>query len=219
MHCSTDARRVINCVAEYGVVIDPDSYIYVEATVGKFYPNHVEGVIQSVMKPSAKTDAAAKIAKLEEFGWRYLHKPCWSMLTPRIVAHRVEPVDFEINEHVAMCYSTVSNGLLLADFSLKEMALLVIDMPALVTDKPMLLMHVASAKKFSRNVFYLHGIARRAAETRANLLKETVSKLQEHATEVAPVTEPLDYVDARVLADRWKRLEHDLDIRGALNDL
>jgi hypothetical protein len=209
----------VNLIGDYGVTVDPDSYIHIEQTVGKFLFNHIASTIASVMKPSAKTDAAAKIEKLDQFGWRYLHKPVWSMLTPRIVAHRTEPVDFAIDEHVTTCYTAVCNGFLLADFGLKELALLVSEIPRLAPDKTTLLMQITAAKKFSRNIFYLHGVARRSFETRVNILKETISKLQHHTTDVATSSEPLDYVEARVLANRWKDMEHDLDIRGALNDV
>lgn len=211
-YCSYETRIVIDQLSQYGITLAESEYIRVEKVIGLFYQSHVTGVISKVLKPTA-------IERAQESGWSWFEKPIVSILTPRVVAHRPNKVEFEITEHVERCYNMVVAHSV-CDFNMAELALAVIDIPKLSPDSAFLSYCIAAARKMNnRSVYYLHGIIKREASTRAGKIAE-LRKQSEESSDLGwlPDTEPLDIVESRILKNRWKDKLSDIDITLGLRN-
>lgn len=217
MYCSFETRKVIECIEAYGLTVAESDYFSIEVAVGKFWNTHIQGVIEQVMRPTSSLTAEDKIERATERGWAYFDKPVWSMLTPRGQAHRNDVIDFEEEEHTVRIYNLIAKSFVLTDFNMRELGMLVLDIPSIVPDIATLSQHMAAAKRTSRTIYYLHGVAKRHHGQQLGLLKELRQNALDHEVPVFVPPEPLDFVEARVLADRWKQKQSDIDIQNGLN--
>lgn len=223
-YCSHDARKVVSSLAILGYVCNEDDYFDVEQAIGKFWPTHITGVIEDVLKPTSKQTKEQKLERAQTAGWAYFLKPITSMLTTRGNAHRTDDVDFEATEWKRTVYNIVTTGYVVADFTVKELKLLVQDISdALSSEESAPLSYaIAASKKVSRNIFYLNGVVKRDADTKkgkAIELQEQVVEDSDKGWVVPKDFEILDIVERRELLAQWKEKQIDILISKGLNSV
>lgn len=223
-YCSFETRKIVDCIEEYGVKVKESDYYDIEVTVARFWNTHITKVITSVMSPSSKTSAEEKIEKATELGWAYFSKPIWTMLSGRGSAIRTD--DFEIDkndEWARKVYDIICASFVLADFNMRELAFATLDLPKLISDAQTLSRYIDAAKRGgSRNVYYLHGIAKREHETLKGKLKEIQEareSLDAQGWVPDETIEEIDIVDRKLLEQRWKQRLADIQISNALNNV
>lgn len=211
MYVSYDARKVMDALKEKGVTIT--DRLNLELQVGLYWPNHIIGVCEKLLK----TDAA--VAKANAGGWfGYFNTPVINLLSKRIPAHRTNQIT------AANCsdavYKSVTGGLLVADFTMDELKLLLVDIPAMVQNDRLALTSAISACKDrgSRSVFYLHGVLKRGHATKAGMRKQRDEDMSAvKPWEPAADFEPLDVVDIALARAAQPDIMNDAKIAAALN--
>jgi hypothetical protein len=219
--CSYDARKVFERLSDYGIELPRQDDFNVEMAVGEFFPNHVIGVIDDILKRGTPGNAHKKMAKIAEMGWAYFNKPVWAMLSARTGALRTNSISIEHNEKNTRIYGVVTASLLLADFNMDELRILCIDLPAIIGDDAALSNAIEAAKRQSaRSIYYLQGILRREYQTTQGRIKEIQSQAQQHDKGWAPPTgfEEMDIVDRRELHSDWLDKLNSIKVAKALND-
>jgi hypothetical protein len=214
-YCSSETRKVLDVLDEYGLTVDRDDMLRVEQAVGRFWNTHVQKVIRDVMKH-------AKMERIEEVGvWEYFQKPVLSMLTPRGAAARTDSIDFELTYHNRNVYNLVTSSLLLADFNMSELKLLTVDIPPMVSEMADLTRAIEACKRQSvRSIYYLHGVIQREYQTRQGRIKEIQKQTAEAADQGWKIPDSYDRMDIterRSLADDWKDRLNSIQIAKALN--
>jgi hypothetical protein len=214
-YCSSETRKVLDVLDEYGLTVDRDDMLRVEQAVGRFWNTHIQKVIRDIMKN-------AKVERIEALGvWEYFEKPIISMLTPRGAAARTDPIEFEIDEHVEKVYNLVTSSLLLADFNMKELALLVGEIPSMAPDVITLANAITACKRQGvRSVYYLHGVVQREHQTTQGRIKEIQKQTAEAADQgwrIPDSYDKMDITERRSLADDWKDRLNSIQIAKALN--
>ncbi len=214
-YCSYETRKVIESLNLYGVDAREEEYFDIEIEVGLFWNTHIQQVIEKVMCSAG--DVEKKFAKITEDGWAYFKKPVRSMLTPRGAAHRTEIVS--IWETARPFYNAITGGFLRADFNMKELALLCVEMPPMIADS-LALSNAIKASGENRSLYYLHGIVRREHQSRQGRIREIQNKTDQHADagwSPDPNFDKIDIIDRLELAADWQDKLNDLQINQALN--
>ena len=223
-YCSYDARQVVDHLKKHGYEVAEQDYIEIEQAVGKFWPNHIMGVIDGVLKPTSKQTTEQKIDRAKTLGWAYFHKPVFSMLTPRGGAHRTESIDFATDEWTKTVYNIVTTGFVVADFTVKELALLVVEIPALLStgESHELSYAITAAKRGSRNIFYLNGVIRRETQTKKGKAIERQEQIETDAEKGWSAPEDFELMDVTerlTLASDWQKKQNDILISKGLNSV
>lgn len=222
-YCSRDARKVIELLEGYTLVVKDSEFYDVEAVVAKFWVTQVDSTIKTVLRATTKTTTAEKVERAREAGWPYFAKAIWSMLTPRPAAFRIDEFDIPLEDEWARkLYNLVSTSVVLADYNMKELAILTLDLPLLISDAQALARYADAARRGgSRNIYYLHGIAKREYETQQGKIKELQEQRESGATGWTPdeSIEEIDIVERKMLEKRWKDRLNDISISSALNNV
>jgi hypothetical protein len=209
MYCSFEARKVIDCIEDYGITVSIEDYIKIESWVGRFWNTHIQKVIKDIMARGVAID------NVENTGVAtYFEKPILSILTPRGGAHRSIPVDFTITDHVTRVYDIVCTSLCLTDFNMDELRLLVCDVAPMIAETIQLSNAIEACKRTqARSVFYLHGVVRREYQTAQGRIREIQAQAAVHETQGWTVPEDFDKMDV------IERKELDIDWRDKLNSI
>lgn len=217
-YCSYEARKVIECVGEYGLEIPEDEYFALEVCVGRFWNTHMQQVIRQIMTGG---DPKKKLVRAQLAGWSYFEKPIISMLTPRGQAMRNDAIDIPTDvEWISKLYNMVTSGFLLADFNMNELKVLTIDLPTLVVDVEECSRAMAACRTANvRNVNYLAGVARREYQTRQGRIREIQETDTPAGWEPPPDFEKVDIVERRELAALWQDQLREIEIQKALNEM
>jgi hypothetical protein len=214
MYCSYEARKVIETLDEYGMTLPDDDYISLEQDIGRFWNTHIQKIVNDVTKPKT-------VERFEVMGWAYYKKPVISLLTPRGGAHRTEPVDFGTDEWTSQVYRLVSSSLLLADFNMKELAILCGELPKMVTDVQALSAAISACKRQgSRSIYYLHGVIRREYQTTQGRIQEIQRQSAEperQGWDIPEGFEKMDVIERRSLAQDWQDQLNNIAIQRALD--
>lgn len=222
-YCSLEARKVVDAIEEFGLKVKDEDFFDIEVAIAKFWNTHIQKIVVATMSPSSKTTAEEKIAKASEGGWAYFAKPVWSMLMSRGAAHRNDDFDIpKTDEWTRKLYNLICTGYVVADFNMRELALLTLDLPPLVSDASTLSQYIDAARRGgSRNIYYLHGIAKREHETQQGKLKELQEAREQGEQGWEPDTniEEIDVVERKLLEARWKQKLIDIQISSALNNV
>jgi hypothetical protein len=187
---SADARKVVQTLEKYGVEVE-DTFD-VELAVNDFYPNHITGVIDSIMKKAN----GKSLMRAQDQGWDYFRKPVYSLLTSRPAAKRPDSVGVNDDGDTRRIYALIASGYCLADFNQTE-ARLVFGL----TNYERVLSGIGAAKRQGqRSIYYLNGIVQREAATAAGKLRE--AQAQNSEAEAKAWSPPQDYekLDAGELA-------------------
>lgn len=176
---SKDARTVVNHLANIGVEVESkeDGYALEWACV-QFFPNHIMGVIDKIMKGGR---VAEKLAKAQDQGWGYFNKPVHSMLGGRTAAWKDADLPEEFNPEWGLkVYGMVTSGMLLSDMTNDEAKLLIVTIPTLTTDPNEIIGAVRVCKqRQSRSVYYLNGILSRTDQQKKGRIKEVKREAEE----------------------------------------
>lgn len=221
-YASQEARKVIETIEQYGIKVAESDYFDIEVAIAQFWNTQIRKIIEAVMVPSSKTPAEVKIQRATDEGWAYFRQPIFSLLGPRVAAHRTD--DFSIDskqQWVRDVYNLITANYLVADFNMRELAILTLELPALITDAQALSQYTDAARRGgSRNIYYLHGIAKREHEARQGKLRE-IQEQREHSEQgwaPDPTIEEVDYVERRQLEERWRKKQQDVLISTSLNN-
>jgi hypothetical protein len=220
-YCSTEARKIIDVIGEYGLELPNKEYFKVEMAAGTWWPNHIEQVIRQVMKSG---DPTARLNAATAGGFGYYMKPIESMLTSRQGAFRNTRIFIEDIRETRAVYDAVTESLCLVDFNLDELRLLTSEIPLMIGNDILFLSRSIDACKraSARSVFYLHGVIRREYQTNRGKSKETQEQAAESAESAwSPPEEfdTLDVVDRRILKNDWEDRINSIKIRRNLNDV
>lgn len=222
-YCSSETRKVIECIEEYGIKLSEDEYFDVESVTSRFWNTHIQKTIVMTMTPSSKMSAEDKIERAQSLGWAYFEKPIVSMLATRGAAQRAD--DFFIptdDDWTRKVYNIICTSYVVADFNMRELALLTLDLPPLVSDVSALSQYIDAARRGgSRNVYYLNGIAKREHETTQGKIRELQEARAQGSEGWMPdeSIDEIDVVERMELERRWKQRLVDISISSALNDV
>lgn len=214
-YCSYETRTVIEAIEAYGVTVNNDDYFEIEIDVGCFWQTHIVKIIEQVMNGG---NVEAKLAKVEVMGWDYFRKPIRSMLTHRGAAHRTELIS--ILSVYAGFYNAITRGFLRADFNMKELAIICVDMPPMIRDLQDLSLAMRASGE-NRSPYYLGGILKREHQTRRGKAREIQhNNTQGEDRGWQPPPDPdLDIVDRMELALDWQDRLNNAKIAQGLNEL
>lgn len=217
-YCSYEARKIINALDNYGIEIPRDQYYNIEIEIGTYWNTHIITVIEQVLSGG---NTEAKLEKIGTMGWAYFVRPVRSMLTPRAVAHRTDPIHLSDDAWQVKVYDVVTTSLLLADFNLKELQLLAQEIPTLAKDAETLSKGIEAAKRQGiRNINYLAGILRREYQTAQGRIKEIQEQTAQYGKgwEAPHGFEQMDIVERMELQSEWQDRLNSIRITQALNN-
>lgn len=210
VYCSTDARKVIEHVrAKTGNRFGLLPYD-VELAVHQFYPNHIIGVIDKVLKTDEES-----LQRAMKGGWNYLLKPINSMLGPRSAAHRESYEPLQLGPRHQGIVRTIQGDLCLADYNMTEQKLLLKDIPEMAEAMGLDIEWSIKAcrNQGKRSIYYLHGVIKREFQTREGRLHEIQQAAQ--ADGARAWTPPEDFEPL----DLGERLEFQLDWQSRKEDI
>lgn len=215
-YCSTDARKIIETISEYGVDIPIGHYFLVEQAIGKFWHNHIKQVIDKIMQDG---DPSAKIDKLKAAGFTYFKRPIESILTPRTAAYRSPSVT--VLDESRLVYDIITTHLCLMDFNIDELRLATSEIPLMVQDDVLFLSRSIDACKraSARSVFYLHGVVRREYQTIKGRIREAREEQSTSTVEIPATFDKLDVVERREIQHDWAERVNSIKISKSLNNV
>lgn len=216
-YCSFETRKVIDAVEQYGITVDASDYAAIERIIGTFWNTHVVKIIHQVMTGG---DPAKKIQKAEMLGWRYFEKPILSMLSARGGAMRNEGISFVEDSWNEQVYNLVTANLLLADFNMTELALLVVQIPAMVSTAHNLSLAMQAARDRNvRTIYYLHGIIQREYQTAQGRIKEIQEQPESRGWEPPVNFEKLEPIERMELDQQWLDLQQKIALDAVFNEI
>jgi hypothetical protein len=211
---STEARKVDTRLNDLG--IETAEPFDIELDVNSFYPNHIIGVIDGVVKRAS----GASYTKAVDQGYAYFSKPVRSQLTKRSGALRGDSLSIDDPEGVRRIFRLLSCSYCVADFNRAEFALIV-GLATTSTDVIISAMQAAK-RQGNRSIYYLNGIVAREVATAAGKLRESQAVNAEataRAWEPPTDYERMDASDiARARLD-WARHQDDLAFQAHLDTL
>jgi hypothetical protein len=215
-YCSYEARKVHEYLDNYGIELHADDWFDVELACDVFYVSHVVQVLEQVLRGG---NTAKKLEKIAALGWAYFDKPIKSILGDRDAAHRkmsvTNGIDLQWDRAV---YGMVTRGFALADFSPRELSL-IIEIASMITE-PLQFTNAKQACRESRSIFYLHGVVRREYQTAQGRIREIQQRHDESAAGWSPPEdhEQMDVIDRRILEQEWRDRLNSIAISKALDN-
>jgi len=173
---SKDAGRVLDKLNSLGIPLPIQDVWMLEIAASVFFPNHIVGVVDHVLSGKRKLD---KIARAQEQGWSYFHKPVFSLLTSRTSAHRPSA-----DEHIGQnptdwhrkAFTIVATTLVSGEVGREEMDVLLWEIPLLVSEQRDLVLAIGACKDQGKHsIYYLRGVLKREKSEREARTRDTMS--------------------------------------------
>lgn len=202
---SKEARTVSDHLDALGIEVDLGHGLWdLEVVCSQFFPNHIIGVIDKVLKGKDVRKTLIKLEKAQEIGWPYFDKPVRDFLTRRRSAHYDSSPSLSLltdwSDWSRKCYSIVTSTYLVHDMNRDEANDLVFKIPRFAPNRQALMDGVLAAKRQRvRSVSYLRGIVSRDHAQRQARAKER--KDEEATTPFEPPA--IDVPDPSAFAEEW----------------
>lgn len=197
---SSSGRKVATFLQSVGIEPSLDDAYRIELAAFRFWPNHIIGVCEQVLKGSA-----AKLQRAQDQGWEYFDKPVWQILSKRGPAQRPGLVSPAPEKASALpCFKHVQTSLLIRDMDDKEVEMLFFSIPKLVPKREVLMQAIRSCiDRDVRNVHYLHGVLKRRKQEKEGATAKL--RVGNEPWEPAADYEPLGPAERARLEVEWKR--------------
>lgn len=201
---------------------DVGDRLCLEIDLLRFYPNHIEGVIEQVLKGG---NVAAKVDRANAQGWGYFALPVESLLRAREGAIRSDAIS---PEHVVALLGGNRSGLrrtytmvcsmVSADMTHEEVRKLFVELWSLGPSEEALRAAIAVCKeRDARTVYYLYGVlskeTQRAETRRSELLRD---RSEQEVWRPGPGFVGLTAEEIEEARRRWVEREVDIDLMREL---
>lgn len=217
IYCSKEARKVLDFLDQYGidVPLGEKQRFDLEVCCSLFYPNHIIGVVQKVLKGG---NALAKLNRAQSDGWKYFAAPVRSMLKGRHSAHhqnQPDPDDIENRAWAAKVYSIVITTLVYHDINRSEANSLIWEVPPLVGNRNALLEAIQVCRsQDARSIPYLRGVLIREDAKREARKYERRRLASGDLWE--PATDPIENLGP--VQDDWDEKRKDIDLIQSMEE-